>query len=52
MSEAVIIQTVRSKWRQDTVYFQLMAGNDSDKILKPQFLQVGLARGLTINTEN
>ena len=52
MSDAVIIQTVRSKWRQDIVYFELMARNDSNQILKPQFVQVGLARGLTINPEN
>jgi hypothetical protein len=52
MSEAVIIETVRSKWHSSTVYFQLMARNDSDQILKPQFVEVGLARGLTINGEN
>jgi hypothetical protein len=48
MSEAVIFETMTETGRRGVVYFEVMARNDSDQMIKPQFIDVGLARGLTI----
>jgi hypothetical protein len=48
MSEAVIFETMTETGRHGVVYFEVMARNDSDQMIKPQFIDVGLARGLTI----
>ena len=49
MSEAVIFETMTDGGRREVVYFEVMARNDSDETIKPQFIEIGLARGLTLN---
>ena len=49
MFETVVIETLTSRFRNDVVFFDVMARNDSEDVLKPQFIEVGLARGLVIS---
>ena len=44
-----MIFEVETERRQKGVfYFEVMAKNDSDQVLRPQFVEVGLARALII----
>ena len=48
MSEAVIYDVLPDRFQKGLFYFEVMAKNDSDEVLRPQFVDVGLARALTV----
>jgi hypothetical protein len=49
MFESVVIETMSTRFKENVVHFDVMARNDSEDVLKPQFVEVGLARGLVVS---
>jgi hypothetical protein len=49
MSEAVIYNVAEDPHRAGVFFFEAMARNDAEAVLRPQFVDVGLARVLTVS---